>query len=62
MRVKEHTSYNQVEIELNERVFEEINKNHKRKIDDISRKYNISISLSKKRDIDYEKMNIIFNS
>ncbi|MBS6023229.1 MAG: Rne/Rng family ribonuclease [Paeniclostridium sordellii] len=62
MRVKEHTSYDQVEIELNERVFEEINKNHKRKIDDISRKYNISISLSKKRDIDYEKMNIIFNS
>ncbi len=62
MRVKEHTSYNQVEIELNDKVFEDINKNHKQKIDSISRKYNIKICLSKKTEIDHEKMNIIFNS
>ena len=50
------------ELGENDKVFEDINKNYKQKIDSISRKYNIKICLSKKTEIDHEKMNIIFNS
>ncbi len=62
MRIKEHTSYNIVSIQLNDRVIEDINCNYKDKIDAISHKYKIDIDLSKKTEIEYEKMNIIFNS
>ncbi|MEG2246688.1 MAG: Rne/Rng family ribonuclease [Peptostreptococcaceae bacterium] len=62
MRVREHTSYDNIEIQLNEKVVDDINKNYKSKIDSISGKYNIKIDLSKKTEIGHEKMNIIFNS
>lgn len=62
MRIKEHTSYNTVSIELNDKVIDDINYNYKDKIDAISHKYKVEIDLSKKTEIEYEKMNIIFNS
>lgn len=62
MRIKEHTSYRQVKIELNPYVSDEINKNYKDKIDNISNKYNVKINIDKKAEIQHENMNIIFNS
>lgn len=62
MRIKEHTSYRQVKIELNHYVSDEINKNYKEKIDHISKKYNVKINIDKKAEIQHENMNIIFNS
>lgn len=62
MRVKEHTSYKAVSIELNDKVIDDINDNYKEKIAAISRKYKVKIGLSKKTEIEHEKMNIIFNS
>lgn len=62
MRVKEHTSYKAVSIELNDKVIDDINDNYKEKIAAISRKYKVKIDLSKKTEIEHEKMNIIFNS
>ncbi|MBS6506614.1 MAG: Rne/Rng family ribonuclease [Paraclostridium bifermentans] len=62
MRIKEHTSYRQVKIELNTYVSDEIDKNYKDKIDNISNKYNVKINIDKKAEIQHENMNIIFNS
>ncbi|WP_195945523.1 Rne/Rng family ribonuclease [Paraclostridium bifermentans] len=62
MRIKEHTSYRQVKIELNPYVSDEIDKNYKDKIDNISKKYNVKINIDKKAEIQHENMNIIFNS
>lgn len=62
MRIKEHTSYRQVKIELNPYVSDEINKNYKDKIDNVSKKYNVKINIDKKAEIQHENMNIIFNS
>lgn len=62
MRIKEHTSYRQVKIELNTYVSDEIDKNYKYKIDNISKKYNVKINIDKKAEIQHENMNIIFNS
>ncbi len=62
MRIKEHTSYRQVKIELNPYVSDEIDKNYKDKIDNISKKYNVKINIDKKAEIEHENMNIIFNS
>ncbi|MDU3801384.1 Rne/Rng family ribonuclease [Paraclostridium bifermentans] len=62
MRIKEHTSYRQVKIELNTYVSDEIDKNYKDKIDNISKKYNVKINIDKKAEIQHENMNIIFNS
>lgn len=62
MRIKEHTSYNTVKIELNNYVVDEINESYKGKIDKISEKHNVIINIDKKAEIQHEKMNIIFNS
>lgn len=62
MRIKEHTSYRQVKIELNPYVSGKIDKNYKDKIDNISKKYNVKINIDKKAEIQHENMNIIFNS
>lgn len=62
MRIKEHTSYRQVKIELNPYVSDEIDKNYKDKIDNISKKYDVKINIDKKAEIQHENMNIIFNS
>lgn len=62
MRIKEHTSYRKVKIELNPYVSDEIDKNYKDKIDNISKKYNVKINIDKKAEIQHENMNIIFNS
>ncbi|WP_053831336.1 Rne/Rng family ribonuclease [Paraclostridium bifermentans] len=62
MRIKEHTSYRQVKIELNPYVSDEIDKNYKDKIDNISKKYNVKINIDNKVEIQHENMNIIFNS
>lgn len=62
MRIKEHTSYRQVKIELNPYVSDEIGKNYKDKIDNISKKYDVKINIDKKAEIQHENMNIIFNS
>lgn len=62
MRIKEHTSYRQVKIELNPYVSDEIDKNYKDIIDNISKKYNVKINIDKKAEIQHENMNIIFNS
>ena len=62
MRVKEHTSYSEIDIEVNASIFEEISKHHNNIIKKIAEKYSIKINLRKNEKIDYEKMNIIFNS
>lgn len=62
MRIKEHTSYRKIKIELNPYVSDEIDKNYKDKIDNISKKYNVKINIDKKAEIQHENMNIIFNS
>lgn len=62
MRVKEHTSYNQIKIQLNSDVVDEINKIYKDKVNSVSKKYNVKINLDKEAEIQHGKMNIIFNS
>lgn len=62
MRIKEHTSYKNITIEINNKIYEDISKNFKDTIASISEKYSINIDLKGLPEINIEKMNIIYNS
>lgn len=62
MRIKEHTSYNNITIEINKKVYEDINKNFEDIIKSISKKYSINLELKGLPEINIEKVNIIYNS
>ena len=62
MRISEHTSYKNINIELNNEAYKEINQKWKNILDTISQKYDIIIKPISNNDISYEKINIIFNT
>ncbi|MEG1312191.1 MAG: Rne/Rng family ribonuclease [Bacilli bacterium] len=62
MRIKNHTSYNNVTLELNNKLYEKINEKFINLIKKISEKYAIIISLQKSSKLNYEKINIIYNT
>jgi len=62
MRISEHTSYKSVNIELNYKVYNEINKNWKNILETISKKYGIILELKESNKLGYEKINIIYNT
>ena len=62
MRISEHTSYKSVNIELNYKVYNEINKNWKNVLETISKKYDIIVWLKESNELSYEKVKIIYNT
>jgi len=62
MRISEHTSYKSVNIELNYKVYNEINKNWKNILSTISKKYGIILVLKESNELSYEKVKIIYNT
>jgi ribonuclease G len=62
IRIKEHTSYKKVLIQLNDFLYKNIKNDYNYIIEDISKKYGISISLEADYKIESKKFNIIFNS
>ena len=62
IRISTHTSYKDVTIELNSRNLELIKMNFMYIIENISKKYEIKIRLCENNKINYEKINIIYNS
>lgn len=62
MRISEHTSYKSVNIELNYKVYNEINKNWKNVLETISKKYDIIVGLKESNELSYEKVKIIYNT
>ena len=62
MRISEHTSYKSVNIELNYKVYNEINKNWKNILSTISKKYGIILELKETNELSYEKVKIIYNT
>lgn len=62
MRVKEHTNYKKITIELNEDIFKIIDKNFMDIINKISKKYEIVIVIGPNSKIISKKINIIFNT
>lgn len=61
MRIKEHTSYKNITIQINRYYEESINKNLNT-IKNIIKKYDVNINLDYFDNGGYEKMNIIYNS
>lgn len=62
IRISTHTSYKDINIELNDEVYEKVKKDFKDIIIVISKKYEIKIDLIGNNKINYEKINIIYNS
>ena len=62
IRINTHTLYKDITIELNSKNLEVIKNNFMDTIEKISQKYNIKVSLNENNKINYEKMNIIYNS
>ncbi|MDK2585673.1 Rne/Rng family ribonuclease [Romboutsia sedimentorum] len=62
IRIKVHTSYNNITIVLNNDLYNIINKNYSDIIEKIGGKYDIIISLDKSSELNYEKINIIYNT
>lgn len=62
IRIKVHTSYNNITIVLNNDLYNIINKNYSDIIEKIGEKYDIIISLDKSSELNYEKINIIYNT
>ncbi len=62
IRIKVHTSYNDITIVLNNDLYNIINKNYSDIIEKIGEKYDIIISLDKSSELNYEKINIIYNT
>ncbi|MGL6107608.1 Rne/Rng family ribonuclease [Romboutsia sp.] len=62
IRIKEHTSYNNIKIELHNELYDVIQKNFTETIKRISKKYDVIIELEAVNNINYEKINIIYNS
>ena len=61
IRIKEHTSYNSIIIRLNMKMYDEINEKFMDIIKKISEKYGITIGLKVDNEINYEKINIIYD-
>ena len=62
IRIKNHTSYKNITVELNNNVLDKINKDFLDIVIQISRKYDIMISLAGNENVNYKKINIIYNS
>nr|WP_302887331.1 Rne/Rng family ribonuclease [uncultured Romboutsia sp.] len=62
IRISTHTSYKDVTIELNSRTLKLIKMNFMSIIENISKKYSTKIGLCENDKINYEKLNIIYNS
>ena len=62
IRINTHTSYRDIIIELNSENLEVIKNSFMDIIDKIMQKYNIKVSLNENNKINYEKINIIYNS
>ncbi|MGL5346087.1 MAG: Rne/Rng family ribonuclease [Peptostreptococcaceae bacterium] len=62
IRIKSHTSYSNITIEIDEESYEKIRKSFLDIINIISTKYDIVINLISNKAINYKKMNIIYNS
>lgn len=60
-RTKNHTAYNDVDIEINDMVFDQINRNYMNYIDEISKKYSIKIKLVENHKSGHENLNLVFN-
>ena len=61
-RIKFHTCYNKIAVELNPLVIGQIKSNYAGLIDKISKKYEMSILLEENEEVHYEKYKIIFPS
>ena len=62
IRISQHTSYNDITIQLNDNLYNVINKKFMDIIEKISRKYDIIIMLENSSKLNYEKINIIYNT
>lgn len=62
MRIKEHTNYKKINVEINKDAFCVINKNFMDIIDKISKKYDIILVLEPSNTLSFKKINIIFNT
>ena len=62
IRINTHTSYKNITIELHQKAINNIKLNFMDSIEKISEKYKIKISLNENNKINYEKINIIYNS
>lgn len=62
IRINQHTSYNKIIIQLNNNLYNAINKNFIDIIEKISKKYGIIIELEENSELNYEKINIIYNT
>ncbi|MBO3445664.1 Rne/Rng family ribonuclease [Clostridium sp. CCUG 7971] len=62
LRISQHTSYENIKIELNGNVYNVINEKFTNIIKNIGEKYGIIISLGKNSELNYEKINIIYNT
>ena len=62
IRISTHTSYKDITIELNSRTLKLIKMNFMSIIENISKKYSTKIGLCENDKINYEKLNIIYNS
>lgn len=61
-RIKAHTCYNHITVELNPLAFDRIKANYMDLINKISEKYEINILIEENKEIDYGKYKIIFIS
>lgn len=62
LRISNHTSYKNIKIELNCNLYNIINGEFTNIIKNIGEKYGIIISLGKNSELNYEKINIIYNT
>lgn len=62
IRIKEHTSYKNITIKTSTYIYKEIKKNFVDIIQKISIKYDVIIKIEEDEKINYEKINIIYNS
>ena len=62
IRIYKHTSYKNITILLNKNTYLEINEKFKDMIDNISKKYDIIIMLQKDKNIEKDKIKIIYNT
>lgn len=61
-RIKHHTCYSHIIVELNSTALSKIKVNYMGLINKISEKYEMNILLEENKDISYEKYKIIFVS
>ncbi len=62
IRINQHTSYNKITIVLNSNLYNVVNKNFMDIIKKISENYGIIIELEGSSELNYEKINIIYNT